>query len=123
MAARITGVKDVIDNLSKVIGEIQSKKAVRAITKALIIGGTQSAMYTPIDTSTLLNSQFRQVTLKNNGYLNGKIGYTAAYAAKVHDPKIKQRFRRSSAKKEFLKLGIEDVKPLMDKAVMDEMKI
>lgn len=123
MVAKVVGMQDVIKNLSNLIGDIQSKKAVRAVTKALIIGGTQAALYTPIDTSTLLNSQFRKLTLKDRGYINGKIGYTASYASKVHSPKIKQKFRRASAKKEFLKYGVEDVKDVMDRAVRDEMKV
>lgn len=57
-------------------------------------------MYTPIDTSTLINSQFRE-TKVNGTRITGRVGYSASYAVYVHDPKVKQNFKRSSAKKSF----------------------
>lgn len=65
---------------------------------------------TPVDTSTLLNSQFRNVT-KDGSKIVGTVGYTAEYARYVHDPNVKQKFRRSTARKEFLKLGFEEAEP------------
>ncbi|UCS82844.1 tail component [Yersinia phage vB_YenS_P400] len=119
---KVTGISKAKKNLTALIGDIQGKKAVRAITKALIIGSTQAALYTPIDTSTLLNSQFREIDVKGMK-LTGRVGYTASYAIYVHDPDIKQKFRRATAKKEFLTKGFEDTKLMIDKAIKDEMKI
>ena len=65
---------------------------------------------TPIDTSTLLNSQYKNVEAKT-GRIVGTVGYTAAYALAVHDPDNKQNFRRASAVKEFLKKGFEQAEP------------
>ncbi len=108
--------------MSMLIGNIHGKKVVRAIYKALFIGGGQAAIYTPIDTSTLINSQFREVASKGM-VVTGKVGYSANYAVYVHDPKVVQRFRRSTAKKEFLKLGFDETIDQIDKAVADEMKL
>ena len=65
---------------------------------------------TPVDTSTLLNSQFRSVA-KEGSKIVGTVGYTAEYAKYVHDPNVKQKFRRSTAEKEFLRKGFEEAEP------------
>ena len=86
------------------------QKAARGVTQALILGASEASVMTPIDTSTLLNSQFRNVA-KEGSKIVGTVGYTAEYAADVHDPNIKQKFRRSTAEKEFLKKGFEESEP------------
>lgn len=86
------------------------QKAARGVTQALILGASEASVMTPVDTSTLLNSQFRSVA-KDGSKIVGTVGYTAEYADDVHDPNIKQRFRRSTARKEFLKLGFEEAEP------------
>lgn len=86
------------------------QKAARGVTQALILGASEASVMTPVDTSTLLNSQFRRVD-KEGSRIVGTVGYTAEYAADVHDPNVKQKFRRSTARKEFLKLGFEEAEP------------
>ena len=86
------------------------QKAARGVTQALILGASEASVMTPVDTSTLLNSQFRMVD-KEGSKIVGTVGYTAEYAADVHDPNIKQRFRRSTAEKEFLRKGFEESEP------------
>lgn len=122
MGVKVKGLKQAKANLTKLIGDIQGRKAVRAIYKALYIGGAQASLYTPIDTSTLINSQFRDVNVSGK-MLTGRVGYSANYAVYVHDPSVKQNFRRSTARKEFLKLGFEESRSQIDKAVADEMKL
>lgn len=122
MGVKVKGITKAKANLSKLIGDIQGRKAVRAIYKALYIGGAQASLYTPIDTSTLINSQFRDVNVSGK-ILTGRVGYSANYAVYVHDPSVKQKFRRSTARKEFLKLGFEESRSQIDKAIADEMKL
>jgi hypothetical protein len=86
------------------------QKAARGVTQALILGASEASVMTPIDTSTLLNSQFRNVT-KDGSKIVGTVGYTAEYARYVHDPNVKQKFRRSTAEKEFLRKGFEEAEP------------
>ena len=86
------------------------QKAARGVTQALILGASEASVMTPIDTSTLLNSQFRNVT-KEGSKIVGTVGYTAEYARYVHDPNVKQKFRRSTAEKEFLRKGFEESEP------------
>lgn len=86
------------------------QKAARGVTQAMILGASEASVMTPVDTSTLLNSQFRNVT-KEGSKIVGTVGYTAEYARYVHDPNVKQKFRRSTAEKEFLRKGFEEAEP------------
>ena len=86
------------------------QKAARGVTQALILGASEASVMTPIDTSTLLNSQFRNVA-KDDSKIVGTVGYTAEYARYVHDPNVKQKFRRTTAEKEFLRKGFEEAEP------------
>lgn len=99
----------IVNNLPQFTASV-SERAARGMTKALILGASEASVLTPIDTSTLLNSQFRNVH-KDGDRVVGTVGYTAAYAVPVHDPKVKQKFRRATAQKEFLRKGMENAEP------------
>lgn len=99
----------IINHLPRFADSV-TKNAAKGMTQALILGASEASVLTPIDTSTLLNSQYRTVQEEGSKVV-GTVGYTAAYAQAVHDPNNKQRFRRSSAQKEFLKKGFEQAEP------------
>ena len=99
----------VTNKLPQFVAERQ-RLAARGMTQALILGASEASVLTPIDTGTLLNSQFRFVD-NQDGKIIGTVGYTAAYAVPVHDPENPQNFRRASAEKEFLKRGMENAEP------------
>ncbi|MBK5074601.1 HK97 gp10 family phage protein [Budviciaceae bacterium CWB-B4] len=122
MSIKVKGVKEARRNLDALIGNIVGRKAVRAVTKALVMGGSLAAVYTPIDTSTLINSQVRDIQF-NGQRLTGRVIYAANYATYVHDPNNPQKFRRSGAKKEFLKKGFEEQRAQIDAAVWEEMRL
>lgn len=122
MGIKVKGISQAKKNLNALVGDIQGRKVVRAMQSALIIGGSQSALYTPIDTSTLINSQFREITVNGNR-VTGRVGYSANYAVYVHDPSIPQNFRRASAKKEFLTKGFEDTQRQIDAVIAKEMSL
>jgi hypothetical protein len=86
--------------------ERQQRRGEKAVLGALILGAAEASTLTPIDTSNLINSQFRKVD-RTGTRIVGTVGYTAAYALAVHDPDNKQTFRRASAEKEFLRKGFE----------------
>ncbi len=83
MGVKVKGIQQAKDNLNRIIDDIQGRKVVRGIQSALLIVGAQAAIYTPVDTSTLLNSQFREIML-NGTRITGRVGYSANYAAYVH---------------------------------------
>jgi hypothetical protein len=122
MSVKVTGIREAKSRLNALIGDIRGRKVVRAMYKALYIGSTQASLYTPIDTSTLINSQFRDVRF-DGVLLTGRVGYSANYAVYVHDPNVKQDFHRATAKKEFLKLGFDEMRKEIDKAVAQELKL
>lgn len=122
MGIKVKGISQAKKNLNALVGDIQGRKVVRALQSAMIIGSSQAALYTPIDTSTLLNSQYRE--LINNGVrLTGRVGYTANYAVFVHDPNVPQTFRRATAQKEFLTKGFEDTRSQIDAVMRKELSV
>lgn len=122
MAGKVRGIREAKANLNRLIDDVQGRKVVRALQSALIIGGSQAALYTPIDTSTLINSQYREIEV-NGTRVTGRVGYTANYAVFVHDPNVPQTFRRATAQKEFLTKGFEDTKRQIDAAVAKELSL
>lgn len=99
----------IVNKLPQFTAQVQ-RKAAAGMTKALVLGASEASVLTPIDTSTLINSQFKQVEKKASAVV-GTVGYTADYALPVHDPSNPQDFRRASATKEFLKKGFERAEP------------
>ena len=122
MGVKVKGVSRAKYNLDKFISTVQGKKAARAVQSAIMIGSTQAAIYTPIDTSTLINSQYRELSV-NGTIITGRVGYTANYAVFVHDPNVPQTFRRSTAQKEFLTKGFADSRSDIDAAIRKEMSL
>jgi hypothetical protein len=122
MGIKASGVKENISQLNAIINDIQGRKAVRAINSAILIGGVRAALYTPIDTSMLINSQYREMFV-NGSRITGRVGYSANYAVYVHDPNYPMKFRRATAQKEFLYKGFEDERATIDQAILREMKL
>lgn len=122
MGVKVKGIRQAQQNLDRIIGDIQGRKVVRALQSALIIGSSQAALYTPIDTSTLINSQYRELEVSGTR-LTGRVGYSASYAVFVHDPNVPQTFRRATAQKEFLTKGFEDTRDLIDRTIKKEMSL
>jgi len=60
------------------------QKAARAITAALVRGGSELPALVPVDTSTLINSAYRDVS-KQGSRIVGRAGFTAEYALAVHE--------------------------------------
>ncbi|EPC1463959.1 HK97 gp10 family phage protein [Cronobacter sakazakii] len=122
MAGKVRGIAQAKANLDALINDVQGRKVVRAVQSALLIGGAQAALYTPIDTSTLLNSQFREIDASGTK-VTGRVGYSANYAVYVHDPNVPQTFRRATARKEFLTKGFEDTREQIDRVMKQELSL
>ena len=82
----VKGLKEVRVSLHQLMGEISGPMAEKALTEVMIVAAGFAAVMTPIDTSNLINSQFRHISKTSNG-VTSMLGYTAAYAAAVHDKK------------------------------------
>jgi hypothetical protein len=113
--------KPRVVNLMPRFIDSRQRKAAAGMSKALILGASEASVLTPIDTSTLLNSQYRKVEAEGSRIV-GTVGYTAEYALPVHDPDNKQTFRRASAEKEFLKRGFETAEPNIRAVIKGSIK-
>jgi len=122
MGIKLRGVQRTVRNTNRIINDIQGRKIVRALQSAMLIGGARAALYTPIDTSALINTEFREI-IPNGAIVTGRVGYSTNYAVYVHDPANPQQFRRSTAKKEFLTLGFEEERSAIDAAVAKELSL
>lgn len=122
MGVKVRGIAKSKRGLERIINDVKGRKAVRALQSAMLIGGAQAALYTPIDTSTLLNSQYRELNV-NGTRLTGRVGYSAHYAVYVHDPNVPQVFRRATAEKEFLTKGFADMQGQITEAMRKELEL
>lgn len=132
MPAKLKGINDAIARTSQIVDEITAVKVVRALKSATYIIRTESATITPIETSTLINSQFDTIEVSGTR-VTGKVGYSANYALYVHNAsgKLSGRPRRSGkgvywgphAEPKFLTKAAEKTKDLVDKAIKAEMKL
>jgi len=84
------GAREVKRRLTSLVGDITSKKSYAAATAAAIVIQGEAALRTPIDTSYLINSQFRRVSVTEKG-AQAFIGYTAAYALSVHEGSLRNK--------------------------------
>ena len=111
----------VVNLMPSFISKTQ-RKAAAGISQALILGASEASVLTPIDTSALLNSQYRKVE-PDGTRIVGTVGYTAEYALPVHDPDNKQTFRRASAEKEFLANGMANAEPAIRGVLTGAIKV
>lgn len=118
----VKGLTAARRNTKKLMADTSQRRVFRAITKVLITGAGFAAIKTPVDTSFLINGQYRTVTKAGDGY-KGLIGYTAAYAAAVHDPANRQRFKKSGAEKLFLEKGFGDNLRTLEDIFAKEMRV
>lgn len=79
----------IVNHLPQFVATTQ-QRAARTLTAVLVRIGSEVAPLLPIDTSTLINSQYRNVQMRGSA-LVGRIGFTAEYALAVHESAGKWR--------------------------------
>ena len=132
MPAKLKGISEAIARTSQIVDEIIATKAVRALKSATYIIRTESATLTPIDTSTLINSQFDTVEVSGTR-ITGKVGYSAKYALYVHNASGKLAGKPRSngngtywspgGEPQFLTKAAQRAKDLVDSVIKKEMKL
>lgn len=142
----VIGLGTIRAKTKAIADDIAGNKARRAITAGAMVGQAYAQMLTPVDTSNLINSQFRRVANTAKGW-RATVGYTAAYAAAVHEMPgtLKGQPRRDfgatkdgkgfgggtgkgyywdpDAEPQFLRKGFENHQPEIDKAVRRELDL
>ncbi|MDB5779968.1 MAG: hypothetical protein JWP93_2333 [Polaromonas sp.] len=109
----------ITNKLPQFVGRVQVAAA-RGMTQALILGASEAASMTPIDTSTLINSEYKRVEARA-GRIVGTVGYTAEYALAVHEapgklkgtprPDNHGKYWGPAGEPQFLKKGFEQAEP------------
>lgn len=128
----IKGMAQVRRNLNKQLVNVIPEKAVTAMHVATAIIGGYATLMTPVDAGILRDSQYRTVTQRGKKVV-AAIGYTARYAAFVHNAKGKLKgLPRASgrgnywdpdATPQFLsKAGDENIAEI-DAAVLEAMRV
>ncbi len=100
MGIKVIGIQASKQGLDALVNDIQGRRAPRAVQSASIIIGSEAAVLTPIDTSTLINSQFRELMV-NGTIVTGRVGYSADYAVYVHNAPGKLKGKPRSSVKSF----------------------
>ena len=130
----VKGIEQTKRRMRETFAKIAGPMTERTIMEILIIGSGAAAMLTPVDTSNLINSQYR---VTGDGPLGkwGRVGYTAAYAAAVHAMSGKLRGQPRSggtgvgnywdprAEPQFLAKGFERSIPAIKAAIERGMKL
>ena len=130
----IKGMAQVRTNLRKQLTLAIPSAAEKAMHVASSIIGGYASLMTPVDTSNLINSQYRIV--KNTGTkVIAAIGYTAKYAAAVHAkpgtlrgagvmrPSGRGNYWDPDAEPQFLSKAGDDNLSEIDQAVERAMKL
>lgn len=116
----VRGIKRVKRNYRLTVQRVAGPVSERAVYEILSQGGAMAATMTPVDTSNLINSQYAQQIDVRQGKVSGHIGYTAGYAAAVHEapgkligqarPSGRGDYWDPNAEPQFLSKGFNKIK-------------
>lgn len=130
----VKGVSKVNRNIHKITNDIANIRTQRIIQQIMIVGMSFVAPITPRDTSTLINSQYRELKPVPKGWI-GRVGYTANYAAFVNNAKGTAKGKRTGKKSQgdywspnaephFVEKGFErDGQQAIEQVIKDGYKI
>ena len=105
MKVTVTGIERAQDALEAALREINIESEM--LLNQMLQGIAQhTAPYVPVNTSMLINSEFRTTDMTPTGPV-GTIGYNADYAHFVHDGPQKN-WQKAGASNLFLELGVRD---------------
>jgi len=120
------GIENVRRNFHAKVKEISYGRTEAALYAILSQGQAMAATMTPIDTSNLINSAYAPQISVEQGFATGHVGYTAEYAAAVHEapgtllgtntPRDSNDPSRGNvwdpnAEPEFLRKGFDEIMP------------
>ncbi|QIW89010.1 hypothetical protein phiV208_74 [Vibrio phage phiV208] len=80
----IKGVNKVKAGFERIRATVSEERTEAAIYVILSEGAANAALMTPVDTSTLVNSQYAPQIEKSPDGMIGYVGYTSIYAPFVH---------------------------------------
>lgn len=125
----VQGIQRVKLNAKRTFDTIEGKLTYTAVHAVLSQGGAMAATMTPVDTSNLINSQYAPEIQQGRGKTTGHVGYTARYAAAVHDapgtlkglprPGNRGNYWDPDGEPGFLTKGFEKIKPRINRILRE----
>lgn len=106
----LKGVSQVRGRYQAVIKDIAENKTRKVVTAIVATGAAWAKLYTPVDTSALINSQRKSVS-QSGGAIVGKVWYSQDYAVWLETKNNWKPRKKKTAKPHFLKSGFEDEGP------------
>lgn len=130
MGIKVRGLDKAKANMDRFVDDVVNVKSVRATQAALMIFGLEISSITPIDTSTLVNSLYRDLNVSGN-LVVGRVGMSANYAAYVNSapgtlmgrtrPKGRGMYWGPNGEVNFFDKGISRAMGDADRAIKAEM--
>lgn len=103
MTVEVTGIKAVQTALDDALRDINIESEL--LLSAILQGISAETMpYVPVDTSALINSEYRTTDMTPKGPV-GEIGFRSEYAVYVHEGPQKN-WQKPGASNRFLELGV-----------------
>lgn len=81
----VKGIESVRRGYRVKVETVAGRDSNRAVYNILQAGAAYADMMTPVDTSNLINSRYAPQITQTDGKTSGTVGYTANYAAAVHE--------------------------------------
>lgn len=106
----LKGVSQVRGRYQAAIKDIAENKTRKVVTAIVATGAAWAKLYTPVDTSALINSQRKSVS-QSGGAVVGKVWYSQDYAVWLETKSNWTPRKKQTAKPHFLKSGFEDEGP------------
>ena len=106
----LKGVSQVRGRYQAVIKDIAEAKTIKVVTAIVATGAAWAKLYTPVDTSALINSQRKSVS-QSGGAIVGKVWYSQDYAVWLETKDTWKPIKKETAKPHFLRSGFEDEGP------------
>ena len=106
----LKGGSQVRGRYQAVIKGITETKTMKVVTAIVATGASWAKLYTPVDISTLINSQRKRVR-PENGVVVGRVWYEAEYAVWLETKDTWKPIKKKTAKPHFLRSGFEDEGP------------
>ena len=105
MTVTVTGLGEAQNALNDALREINIESEL--MLNVILQGISASTMpYVPVDTSFLINSEYRRTDMTPDGP-TGELGFGAEYAKYVHEGPQKN-WQKPGASNRFLELGVRD---------------
>jgi hypothetical protein len=118
----VTGLKEVLTNLSTEIRKIEGRTAAGLHEAGIFVQG-ESMEITPQKTGVLNNSAFtNQPEIKNTGP-SVTVGYTATYAPFVHEMPTTFNYTKPGTGPKFLQKAVANNQPMILSIIQKRAKV